>query len=168
MGPDKSCRIQEQGRPQGGNVCRRQEAALQEEREDFMGKKKTGAMPTSAPKQKKKMVIDMTKVELAKAYQTPGFRTGKHMTVKDRPRKKDWKREYEKEYGKGSGRFHGGSGYDDRTGSFFIESFAGALQKSCREFAEGLPEAAWITITRDCNFFDKISRKILENNTGNR
>ena len=25
-----------------------------------MGKKKTGAMPTSAPKQKKKMVIDMT------------------------------------------------------------------------------------------------------------
>ena len=62
-----------------------------------MGKKKTGAMPTSAPKQKKKMVIDMTKVELAKAYQAPGFRTGKHMTAKDRPRKKDWKREYEKE-----------------------------------------------------------------------
>lgn len=49
-----------------------------------MGKKKTGAMPTSAPKQKKKMVIDMTKVELAKAYQAPGFRTGKHMTAKDR------------------------------------------------------------------------------------
>ena len=61
-----------------------------------MGTKKTGAMPTSAPKQKKKMVIDMTKVELAKAYQAPGFRTGKHMTAKDRPRKKDWKREYEK------------------------------------------------------------------------
>ena len=90
--------------------------------EDFMGKKKTGAMPTSAPKQKKKMVIDMTKVELAKAYQAPGFRTGKHMTVKDRPRKKDWKREYEKE--KGSGKFSGGSSKggssDDRTGSFFI------------------------------------------------
>ena len=85
-----------------------------------MGKKKTGAMPTSAPKQKKKMVIDMTKVELAKAYQAPGFRTGKHMTAKDRPRKKDWKREYEKE--KGSGRFSGGSSKggssDDRTGSF--------------------------------------------------
>lgn len=80
-----------------------------------MGKKKTGAMPTSAPKQKKKMVIDMTKVELAKVYQAPGFRTGKHMTAKDRPRKKDWKREYEKE----SGRFYGGSS-DDRTGSFFI------------------------------------------------
>ena len=79
-------------------------------------------MPTSAPKQKKKMVIDMTKVELAKAYQTPGFRTGKHMTAKDRPRKKDWKREHEKE--KGSGRFYGssskGGGSDDRTGSFFI------------------------------------------------
>lgn len=73
-----------------------------------MGKKKTGAMPTSAPKQKKK--------------QAPGFRTGKHMTAKDRPRKKDWKREYEKE--KGSGRFSGGSSKggssDDRTGSFFI------------------------------------------------
>lgn len=41
-----------------------------------MGKKKTGAMPTSAPKQKKKMVIDMNKVELAKVYQAPGFRTG--------------------------------------------------------------------------------------------
>ena len=85
-----------------------------------MGTKKTGAMPTSAPEQKKKMVIDMTKVERAKAYQAPGFRTGKHMTVKDRPRKKDWKREYEKE--KGSGRFYGGSskggGSEDRTGSF--------------------------------------------------
>ena len=71
-----------------------------------MGKKKTGAMPTSAPKQKKK--------------QAPGFRTGKHMTAKDRPRKKDWKREYEKE--KESGRFYGGSskggGSEDRTGSF--------------------------------------------------
>ena len=87
-----------------------------------MGKKKTGAMPTSAPKQKKKMVIDTTKVELAKAYRAPGFRTGKHITAKDRPRKKDWKREYEKE--KGSGRFSGGSSKggssDDRTGSFFI------------------------------------------------
>ena len=30
-------------------------------------------MPTSAPKQKKKMVIDMTKVELAKAYQDFGL-----------------------------------------------------------------------------------------------
>ena len=37
-----------------------------------MGKKKTGAMPTSAPKQKKKMVIDMTKMELAKSV--PGTR----------------------------------------------------------------------------------------------
>ena len=72
--------------------------------------------------EKTKMVIDMTKVELAKAYQAPGFRTGKHMTAKDRPRKKEWKREYEKE--KGSGRFSGGSSKggssDDRTGSFFI------------------------------------------------
>ena len=62
-----------------------------------MGKKKTGAIPTVQPKEKKKMVINMTKVELAKAYQVPGFRTGKHMTDKDRPRKKNWKKEYERE-----------------------------------------------------------------------
>ena len=86
-----------------------------------MGKKKTGAMPTSAPKQKKKMVIDMTKVELAKAYQAPGFRTGKHMTAKDRPRKKDWKREYErKRIREISGGSSKGGSSDDRTGSFFI------------------------------------------------
>lgn len=61
-----------------------------------MGRKKTGAMPVHVPKAEKKMTIDMTKVELAKAYQVPGFRTGKHITEKDRPRKKDWKREYER------------------------------------------------------------------------
>lgn len=78
-----------------------------------MGRKKTGAMPTSAPKQEKKMVIDMTKVELAKSYMVPGFRTGKHMTEKDRPRKKNWKKEYNKNRGE--------SGYGDKyTGSFFI------------------------------------------------
>lgn len=60
-----------------------------------MGRKKTGAMPTATPKPKQKMVIDMMKVELAKAYQVPAFRTGKHITEKDRPRKKNWKREYE-------------------------------------------------------------------------
>lgn len=62
-----------------------------------MGKRKTGAIPVAAPKQKQKMTIDMTKTELAKAYQIPGFRTGKHMTEKDRPRKKNWKQTYEKE-----------------------------------------------------------------------
>ena len=122
-----------------------------------MGKKKTGAMPTSAPKQKKKMVIDMTKVELAKAYRAPGFRTGKHITAKDRPRKKDWKREYEKE--KGSGRLSGGSSKggssDDRTGSFFIGQQSG---DACDR----------ITIPGQNKFFNKISRKILEKNTGNR
>ena len=66
-----------------------------------MNKKRKKSVPTAPPKQEKKMVIDMRKVELAKAYQVPGFRTGKHQTEKDRPRKKDWKREYER--GKGSG-----------------------------------------------------------------
>ena len=59
-----------------------------------MGKKKRGAVPTEAPAAKKSMVIDMNKAELAKAYQVPGFRTGRHMTEKDRPRKKNWKKEY--------------------------------------------------------------------------
>ncbi len=68
-----------------------------------MSKKKKKAVPMPQPKQEKKMVIDMTKVELAKAYVVPGFRTGKHMTEKDRPRKKNWKREYERD--KGSGKY---------------------------------------------------------------
>lgn len=62
-----------------------------------MGRKKTGAIPVNVPKKKKKMVIDMTKAELAKSYQIPAFRTGKHMTEKDRPRKKNWQKEYERE-----------------------------------------------------------------------
>lgn len=64
-----------------------------------MGRKKTGSIPTEIPNRKKKMVIDMTKISLAKAYQNPGFRTGKHMTEKDRTRKKNWKKEYEKQPG---------------------------------------------------------------------
>lgn len=61
-----------------------------------MSKKRRKAVPTTPPKQEKKMVINMTEVELAKAYQVPGFRTGRYMTEKDRPRKKNWKREYER------------------------------------------------------------------------
>jgi hypothetical protein len=64
---------------------------------ESMNRKRKKSMPTAPPKQEKKMVIDMTKVELAKAYQVPGFRTGKHQTEKDRPRKKNWKREYERD-----------------------------------------------------------------------
>lgn len=82
-----------------------------------MGKRKTGAIPTNASKQKKTMRIDMTKVELAKAYQVPGFRTGRHMTEKDRPRKKNWKREYERER-RESNRYR-----DDGFGSFFRSFF---------------------------------------------
>lgn len=80
-----------------------------------MGKRKTGAIPTVAPKKETVMRIDMTKAELAKAYQAPGFRTGRHMTEKDRPRKKNWKREYEKE--RGSNRFN-----DDGFGPFSYSS----------------------------------------------
>ena len=76
-----------------------------------MGKRKTGAIPTNAPKKKDPMRIDMTKAELAKVYQVTGFRTGKHMTEKDRPRKKNWKKEYESER-RGSNRYSHDDGFD--------------------------------------------------------
>ena len=66
-----------------------------------MSKKKKRSVPVAPPKQEKKMVIDMNAMNLKKEHAVPGFRTGRHMTAKDRPRKKDWKREYER--GKGSG-----------------------------------------------------------------
>lgn len=69
-----------------------------------MGRKKTGAIPTVPPREKEKMVIDMNRVARAKAYHNPGFRTGRHMSQKDRPRKKDWKREYERKSGQWSDR----------------------------------------------------------------
>ena len=67
-----------------------------------MGRKKTGAIPTVPPREKEKMVIDMNRVARAKAYHNPGFRTGRHMSQKDRPRKKDWKREYERNRANGA------------------------------------------------------------------
>ena len=61
-----------------------------------MSKKKKRSIPVAPPKQEKKMVIDMNAMNLKKEHTVPGFRTGSHMTEKDRPRKKDWKREYYK------------------------------------------------------------------------
>lgn len=61
-----------------------------------MSKKKKRSVPVAPPKQEKKMVIDMNAMNLKKEHIVPGFRTGRHMTEKDRPRKKDWKREYER------------------------------------------------------------------------
>ena len=81
-----------------------------------MSKKKKRSVPVAPPKQEKKMLIDMNAMNLKKEHAIPGFRTGKHMTDKDRPRKKDWKRDYYKS--KESGR------YDDiRSGSFVIYCF---------------------------------------------
>ena len=77
-----------------------------------MSKKRKKSVPTVQPKQEKKLVIDMMKVERAKANHTVGFRTGRHLTEKDRPRKKDWKREYERGKGPGS--------RTDITGSFLL------------------------------------------------
>lgn len=78
-----------------------------------MSRKKRRSVPVAPPKQEKKMVIDMNKANRAKAYQVASFRTGGHMTEKDRPRKKDWKREYER--GKESGKYK-----DYGTDSFYI------------------------------------------------
>lgn len=79
-----------------------------------MSKKKKRSVPVAPPKQEKKMVIDMNAINLKKEHTVPGFRTGRHMTEKDRPRKKDWKREYEKS--KEPGRYNS----DTSTGSFYI------------------------------------------------
>ncbi len=68
-----------------------------------MSKKKKRSVPVAPPKQEKKMLIDMNAMNLKKEHVVPGFRTGRHMTTKDRPRKKDWKREYER--GKGPGKY---------------------------------------------------------------
>ena len=85
-----------------------------------MSKKKKGSVPVAPPKpsrtsfasQEKRMVIDMNQMNLKKEHTVPEFRTGRHMTDKDRPRKKDWKREYER--GKGPGRYDS----DTSIGSF--------------------------------------------------
>ena len=79
-----------------------------------MSKKKKRSVPVAPPKQEKKMVIDMNAINLKKEHTVPGFRTGRHMTEKDRPRKKDWKREYEKS--KEPGRYNSATS----TGSFYI------------------------------------------------
>ena len=79
-----------------------------------MSKKKKQSIPVNTPKQEKKMVIDMNAMNLKKEHTVPGFRTGRHMTEKDRPRKKDWKREYERD--KGPGRYND----DTKSGSCLL------------------------------------------------
>ena len=81
-----------------------------------MSKRRKRSVPVSTPKQEKKMVIDMNAMNLKKEHTVPGFRTGRHMTEKDRPRKKDWKREYGR--GKGPGRYKS----DTKSGSFVNRS----------------------------------------------
>ena len=79
-----------------------------------MSKKKKRSVPVAPPKQEKKMVIDMNRMNLKKEHTISAFRTGRHMTIKDRPRKKDWKREYER--GKGPDRYDS----DTSTDSFVV------------------------------------------------
>lgn len=60
-----------------------------------MSKKRKKSMPTNTPKSEKTMIIDATELLVKSAgYSKPAFRSGKYMTEKDRPRKKNWKREY--------------------------------------------------------------------------
>jgi hypothetical protein len=79
-----------------------------------MSKKKKRSIPVAPPRQEKKMVIDMNALNLKKEHVVPGFRTGRYTTEKDRPRKKDWKREYYKS--KEPGRYRDDTG----SGSFVI------------------------------------------------
>ncbi len=72
-----------------------------------MSRKKKGSVPVQMPKEKKKTVINMNRSNLKKTYIKEGFRTGGHMTERDRPRKKGWLREYR--------------GHDDDGGSFFVQ-----------------------------------------------
>ena len=59
-----------------------------------MSKKRSKTFAVT-PKQKEQVqVIDMNDVNRKKAYHPVTFRTGRYMTEKDRPIKKDWKREY--------------------------------------------------------------------------
>ena len=84
-----------------------------------MSRKKKRSVPVASPKpqgtsfasQEKKMVIDMNAMNLKKEHAVPGFRTGAHQTIKDRPRKKDWKREYERGKEPGGYRSDIGSGF---------------------------------------------------------
>ena len=68
-----------------------------------MSKKRKRSVPVARPKQERKLLIDMNRMNLKKEHTVPSFKTGGHMTEKDRPRRKDWKREYER--GKGSVRY---------------------------------------------------------------
>ena len=86
-----------------------------------MSKRKKRSVPVAPPKQEKKMVIDMNRMNLKKEHAVPSFRTGAHQTIKDRPRKKDWKREYKR--GEGPGRCNS----DTSSGSFTI--IVGICQK---------------------------------------
>ena len=92
-----------------------------------MGRKKKGSVPVAPPKQEKKMVIDMNAMNLKKEYAVPGFRTGGHMTSKDRPHKKDWKREYERSKEPGRCRDDSGSG-----SSIILLAISETIIKSCR------------------------------------
>ena len=55
-----------------------------------MSKKRRKPVPTVQPKKERGMVINMNQMNLAKARPDVSFRTGRHMTEKDRPRKKKW------------------------------------------------------------------------------
>lgn len=58
-----------------------------------MGKKRKKSVPVSVPKAAAPMVIDMNRLNLKKQHEVPAFKTGGHITEKDRPRKKNWKKE---------------------------------------------------------------------------
>lgn len=59
-----------------------------------MAKKRKKSVPVERREEGHVLTIDMNRHNLKMQYMVPGFRTGGHMTEKDRPRKKNWKKEY--------------------------------------------------------------------------
>ncbi len=87
-----------------------------------MSRKKKRSVPVVLPKQEKKMVIDMNAMNLKKEHTVPSFRIGRHMTEKDRPRKKNWKREYER--GREPGRYR----EESESGFFILQDISGNIR----------------------------------------
>lgn len=53
-------------------------------------KRKTKKRTRYARQENGTLVLDMNRINLDKQMYVPAFRTGRHMTEKDRPRKKRW------------------------------------------------------------------------------
>ena len=63
-----------------------------------MSKKKKKLYTTQRKETNATLVIDQNKLNRQKVYHSVDFRTGKHMTQKDRPRKRYYAKNIDKEF----------------------------------------------------------------------